>query len=448
MELVPVGSREESARGIAEALARVQPTQPVDFGLDAVARDLDAAYAQAVAGVKVLIAHNRYRSAQPSGENVVVDDEARLLAEHGCEVELLQTHSDEIAGLPAAQEGASPRAHRVVARRTAHRADAIERFRPDVVHVHNTFPLLSPAALRAARASGAAVVATMHNFRPLCAAATFFRDGKSAPRASVAGRCPRSRTAATATPAPRRSRSQRRSRRTASPAPGARRSTATSPLPPSRARTYVQAGWAPERLVVKPNTAPEPGIARSGAGRGFVALARLSHEKGIDTLLDAWRAAGIDEPLTLIGSGDRRGRAPQTGEGLHNVSFAGQLPHAEALAVLATARALVVPSRWFEVFPRTIVEAYALGVPVLASRIGSLADVVEDTVTGVLVEPSQPAALAVALRTLAENDAWTQQLGRQARRRYEDELAPGPATRRLLEIYEDAVAQTAALEAA
>ena len=202
---------------------------------------------------------------------------------------------------------------------------------------------------------------------------------------------------------------------------------------------------------MKPNTVPEPGLARTGPGHGFVALSRFSHEKGLDTLLDAWRAAAIDEPLTLIGSGELEAELRARAQGLSTVEFAGQLSPADALARLAGARALVVPSRWFEVFPRTIVEAYALGVPVIAARIGSLAEVVEDGVTGLQFEPGAPGALARSLQTLAGADAWTQQLGRHARRRYEDELAPGPATRRLLEIYGEALGQAAAsplLEAA
>jgi len=393
--------------------------------------------------VRVLIAHNRYRSEQPSGENVVVDDEARLLAEHGCEVELLQTHSDEIADWPAHKKALLPA--RTVWSRAGRRlvADAIERFRPDVVHVHNTFPLLSPTALRAARASGAAVVATMHNFRPLCSAATFVRDGKvctsclgGGPLPGLVHGCYRNSRLATLPLAATIS--------THRLAGTWRNSVDRYVFPSAFARSlYVQAGWAPERLVVKPNTAPEPGLTRNGSGRGFVALSRFSDEKGLDTLLDAWRAAGLDEPLTMIGSGELDGELRARAVGLANVEFAGRLSHSDALARLAGARALVVPSRWFEVFPRTIVEAYALGVPVVASRLGSLADIVEDGVTGLQFEPDSPAGLVEALRTLATADALTQQLGRQARRRYEDELAPGPTTRRLLEIYEDALAQAA-----
>ena len=401
--------------------------------------------------MKVLIAHNRYRSAQPSGENAVVDDEARLLAAHGCDVELVQVRSDEIADWPAQKKALLPA--RTVWSRTGRRivADAIERFGPDVVHVHNTFPLLSPTALRAARASGAAVVATLHNFRPLCGAATFERDGKVC--TSCLGR----------TPLPGIVHGCYRDSRLATVPLAAmiathrvvgtwRNSVDRYVVPSEFARSlYVRAGWAPERLLVKPNTAPDPGLVRTGAGRGFVALSRFSHEKGLDTLLDAWRTAAIDEPLTLIGAGDLDGELRARAHGLRNVEFTGQLSQRDALGRLAGARALVVPSRWFEVFPRTVVEAYALGVPVIASHIGSLADIVEDGVTGLHFEVDSPAALAASLRALASGDALTTQLGRQARRHYEDELAAGPSTQRLLAVYGEALAQaasTAALEAA
>jgi glycosyltransferase involved in cell wall biosynthesis len=401
--------------------------------------------------MRVLIAHNRYRSAQPSGENVVVDDEARLLAEHGCEVELVQTRSDEIADWPANKKALLP--VRTVWSREGRKlvADAVERFRPDVVHVHNTFPLLSPAALRTARASGAAVVAPMHNFRPLCAAATFARDGKvctsclgRGPLPAVVHGCYRDSRLATVPLA-----ASIAAHRLA----GTWRNSVDRYIFPSAfARSlYVQAGWSPDRLVVKPNTAPEPGFGRTGPGRGFVALSRFSREKGLDTLLDAWRTAAIDEPLTLIGSGDLDRDLRARAAGLANVEFAGQLSHADALARLAGARALVVPSRWFEVFPRTIVEAYALGVPVVASRLGSLVDIVEHDVTGLHFEPDSPDELAASLRRLANADALTEELGKEARRRYENELAAGPTTRRLLAIYGEALAQaasSAALEAA
>lgn len=332
-----------------------------------------------------------------------------------------------------------------VARQVAERLAA---FRPDVVHVHNTFPLLSPAALRAARASGAAVVATIHNFRPLCAAATFVRDGKvctscldRGPLAAVARGCYRDSRLATVPLA-----ASIAAHRVAGTW---RDSVDRYVFPSSFARSlYVRAGWSADRLVVKPNTVDDPGFTRTGAGRGFVALSRFSREKGLDTLLDAWRSAAIDEPLTLIGAGALEDELRVRARGLDNVAFAGRLSPREAMARLAGARALVVPSRWFEVFPRTIVEAYSLGVPVVASRIGSLAEVVEDRATGLLVEPDAPDQLGAALRALAGSVALTARLGHEARRRFEADLAPAPTTRRLLEIYEAAIAQTAERRAA
>ncbi|MGH3076057.1 MAG: glycosyltransferase, partial [Gaiellales bacterium] len=128
--------------------------------------------------MRVLVVHNRYRSAQPSGENAVVEEETALLREAGAVVELLSVESDDIAGWPAAKRLTLPA--RVVWSRDGARAvrRAIAGFRPDVVHAHNTFPLLSPAALRAAHGTGVRVVQTLHNFRPLCPAATFLRDGR------------------------------------------------------------------------------------------------------------------------------------------------------------------------------------------------------------------------------------------------------------------------------
>ncbi|MBI4172881.1 MAG: glycosyltransferase, partial [Actinobacteria bacterium] len=128
--------------------------------------------------MRVLVVHNRYRRAQPSGENVVVEEEAELLAASGCTVERLEVGSDEIATWSPARRALLPA--RVVWSREGRRLarEAIESFEPDVVHVHNTFPLLSPAVLRAAHASPAAVVQTLHNFRPLCADASFLRNGR------------------------------------------------------------------------------------------------------------------------------------------------------------------------------------------------------------------------------------------------------------------------------
>jgi glycosyltransferase involved in cell wall biosynthesis len=393
--------------------------------------------------VRDLVVHNRYRSGEPSGENAVVEDESRFLAEAGCEVERLELESDAIADWPLIRRASLP--GRVVWSREGGRlvAAAAAAFRPDVIHVHNTFPLFGPGVLWQARRSGAAVVATVHNFRPLCPAATFLREGRvcedclgRVPVPSVVHGCYRGSRLATVPLA-------------VSAALHGRFGTWTSAahrlvFPSDFARRkYLQAGWPGERLVVKANTAPEAGTPRSGSGGRFMAISRLAAEKGLDDLLDAYRIAFPDggPGLELVGSGPEeaslRARLPE------GVNLAGRLDRPEAMRRLRDARALVVPSRWYEVFPRVVVEAYSLGVPVVAARIGALAEIVEDGRTGLLAEPRSPAALAGALQTLADSDELSLDLGNGARTAYEERLSPERTTAQLLTIYDEARAQAA-----
>ena len=131
-------------------------------------------------------------------------------------------------------------------------------------------------------------------------------------------------------------------------------------------------------------------------------------------------------------------------ETLSGVELTGQVPRDRGLEILAGARALVVPSRWYEVFPRIVAEAYALGIPVIASRLGSLAEIVADGETGLHAEPGDAADLARALRRLADDRDLVERLGAGARREYERNLSPKATTDRLLEIYSGTRGTTAA----
>lgn len=387
--------------------------------------------------MRVLVVHNRYRSAQPSGENSVVDDEIHLLAGHGCDVERVDVSSDEIASWPARKRAALPA--RVVWSLDGYRLvrEAIRSFGPDVIHFHNTFPLLSPSALWAARSSGVCVVLTLHNFRPLCPAATFFRDG------AVCEEC----LGRTPWPALRHG-CYRGSRVATAPLvamDAAHRLLGTwlrcvdlfvTPSEFTRGK-YVAAGWPPSRLVVKYNTVPDDGVARLGPGDGFVCVSRLGPEKGIEHLLDAWRIAFPrgEAQLTIIGSGPSEGAIVQRAAGLNGVELRGQVDRQAALREIGRARALLVPSRCYEGFPRVVAEAYSAGVPVIASRLGALAEIVEDRRTGLLVEPASVDDLAQAILELARSDELSSRLGRGARVAYEQKLAGGPTTQRLIHLY-------------
>jgi glycosyltransferase involved in cell wall biosynthesis len=391
--------------------------------------------------VRVLLVHNHYRSVNPSGENVVVEDEARYLEEAGCDVERLEVSSDEIAGWPVRRKITLP--GRVVWSRAGYALveAATRRYRPGVVHFHNTFPLLSPSALWAARRSGAAVVQTVHNFRPLCPAGTFLRDGHVCeeclgrlPLPGIVHGCYRgSRLATTPVAAMDALHGLLRTWQ---------RCVDVFVFPSRFARQkYVEAGWPAERLVVKYQTTGD-GVARAERRTGFSCISRLTFAKGVDLLLDAWPLAFRDgaQSLRIVGSGDDEPALGTMARGTKGVELTGQLARPEALDVLARSLALVVPSRSYEVFPRVLVEAYALGVPVIAARLGALAELVEDEQTGVLFEPGSAVDLSRALERLSASPDLAVTLGRNARRAFERSFSPERTTQRLLAIYDAAIA--------
>jgi glycosyltransferase involved in cell wall biosynthesis len=388
--------------------------------------------------VKVLLVHNRYRSAQPSGENGVVDEEARLLEDAGCDVHRLELESDQIAGWSPLKRAGLPL--RVIWSRRGQQlmTEAIDRSGAELVHVHNTFPLFSPTAFRAASRRKVTVINTLHNFRPLCPAGTFFRDGHvceeclgRAPLPALRHGCYRDSRAATAPLV---------AMDTLHSVIGTWRQHVDAFITPSAfaMRKYVQAGWERSRFAVKYNTAEDLGL-REGAGDPFVCIGRLYPEKGVDVLLRAWALAFPQggPRLLIVGSGEVEAPLRQLAAGLrlNGVEFMGQLARSDALDVMRTARAVVVPSVWYEVFPRIVCEAYSLGVPVVASRIGSLTEVVQDEVTGLHFEAGSPESLADALRTLAASSELATRLGRAARAMYDAKLSPQATTARLLEIY-------------
>lgn len=387
--------------------------------------------------MRILLVHNRYRSGQPSGENAVVDDEFELLRARGCTVERLELESDSIAAWPVRKRVRLPA--RVVWSSEGYRLvrTAIARLRPDVAHFHNTFPLFSPSALWAARHTGVRVVQTLHNYRPLCSAATLLRDGRvcedclgGSPLPAVIHGCYRGSRLATVPLA------------TMSALHGSlgtwwRCVDALIVLSHFARAKYLEAGWPPNKLFVKPNTVLEPGVPRTGEGAGFVCVSRLTTEKGVDVLLQAWNRAfpGGEERLTIIGDGELGAALRQQGQAIAGVEFTGQLPHGEALKAIAPSRALIVPSRSYEMFPRVVVEAFALGVPVIASRIGSLNEIVQHGKSGLLVPPNSPAALASTLAHLAGASAFANNLRRGAREAYEDRFNSARITDELLAIY-------------
>jgi glycosyltransferase involved in cell wall biosynthesis len=201
---------------------------------------------------------------------------------------------------------------------------------------------------------------------------------------------------------------------------------------------YVEAGWPGERMVVKYNTVAARPRPRHKRPTGFVCVSRLTQEKGIDVLLEAWRRAFPDggEGLQIVGSGEHENALKGIAADIEGVCFRGQLPMGDVMQLLAECRASVIPSLWYEPFGRVTVEAFSAATSVIASRIGALPEIVRNGENGILVEPGSPSELAQALKNLAGSDRLTQELGERARSDYEANFAPPVTTAKLLSIYE------------
>jgi glycosyltransferase involved in cell wall biosynthesis len=351
--------------------------------------------------MRVLVLHSRYLSGTSSGENRVVEDEVELLRGAGHEVRLWAPTPEDAGAVSRPRLAARAVWSRPAVRQVARLAAEL---RPDVVHVHNLYPMLSPAVLRTAAAP---VVVTLHNYRLMCLPATFLRDGRACedclgrlPWPGVVHRCYRGSAAGSAALAASLGVHRR--------AGTFRHVSGFLAVSEFVRDKHVEAGMDAARIRVKPNfVAPLP--RRAGPGGDFLYLGRLSPEKGLDRLVGRWR----DMPGRLVVVGDGPDRARLEAAAPNTVEFHGSVPPDRVGGYLARARALVLPSICYEGAPRTVVEAYAAGVPVIANRNGALPSVVDDGVTGLLVDPGSPGGWRDALARLGD-DAVSARLGEGA----------------------------------
>jgi glycosyltransferase involved in cell wall biosynthesis len=371
--------------------------------------------------VKVLILHSRYASGSVSGENRVVEDEARLLREAGHEVTSWTPQADEISPPRAGASAVWSRS----ARRNV--SEIIDRDEPDVVHVHNLFPRLSPAVIPKA-AQGRPVVMTLHNYRLLCLPATLLRDGKTctdcvgrAPWAGVRHRCYRSSVLGSAALA---------SSLTLHRALGSFHSVARFAAVSGYVRdAHVDAGLIDRaRIEVKPNFA-WPTQLRADVGEHFLYAGRLSAEKGVAELVTAWPSEA--PPLVLAGGGPLAESIPTR----PNVRTVGSLPPDQVAGLIRRAHAVLVPSRWAEGAPRIIVEAYAAGIPVIASAVGALPEFVLDGITGALLHSLSDGTLSETVGRLQEPSERTR-MGDAAHALWREHYGPEAALASLEALYE------------
>ncbi|MFI5957958.1 glycosyltransferase family 4 protein [Cryptosporangium sp. NPDC051539] len=401
--------------------------------------------------MKIVIAHNRYVSANPSGENTVVDLESRLLSEAGVTVLPFQRSSDEIAGFSAVQKALLPISPIYAAPAQRELSALLAAEKPDVLHLHNPYPLLSPWVVRTAHQHGVPVVHTVHNFRQVCANGLYFRDGhschdclgKTFPYPAVQHSCYRGSKAQSVLMAT-----------TLAAHRGTWRSVdrylALTPAIADHLRSF---GITDPQITVKPNGVPDPG-PHDQVGSGLLFVGRFSAEKGLGLLLDAWRRHpdGTVGTLRLIGDGPLASEVAAAAAGRTDIELLGRLPHADVQVAMRASAALVTPSTWDEVCPMVVVEALANGRPVLATALGGLPFLVG-------ASPSEPAGKGMAGEGVAAEAGWTVPadvdalaailpravaeapgLAAGARRRYEQMFSTTVTTAALLNVYEEVAA--------
>jgi glycosyltransferase involved in cell wall biosynthesis len=389
--------------------------------------------------VKVLLVHNGYQ--QPGGEDVVFDQEHQMLKNAGHDTVLYRRSNwdvNEYRGLRKI----------VLAKRTVWASDTKREFlqllqseKPEVVHVHNTFVMISPSIYSACREAGVPVVQTLHNYRLLCPSATLFRDGKICEDCvtgsllrGVQHACYHNSRSATAVVALMLATHRLR---------GTWQNEVACfvALTEFSRQKLIEGGLPAEKIMVKPNFVHPDPAARTGDGDYALFVGRLSPEKRVSTVLAAWKQLQFPVPLLVLGGGPEQTQlqAQAVHDGLTHIRFLGQVPREQTIAAINNARFLVFSSEWYENFPVTIAEAFACATPVLASRMGAMQEIVSDGRTGLHFSAGDSEDLARKVEW-----AWTHRdemraMGVGARTEYETKYTAEKNYPLLMEIYRKAI---------
>ncbi len=370
--------------------------------------------------MKILQCHNFYQ--QPGGEDQVFHDEAHLLRSYGHEIIQFTRHNDVLRDMPAWQAAVRTVWNRETVRELR---STIRKERPAIVHFTNTFPLISPAAYYAARKEGVKVVQSLHNYRLLCPNAQFLRDGrvcescllKAVPWPAVRYSCYRNDRRSTAVVA---------GMLTVHRAMGTWRRAVDLYLALTEfgRRKFIEGGLPAEKIAVKPNfirVDPGPG---NGSGKYAVFVGRLSTEKGIDTLLNAWSHLPGDLQLSIVGDGPLAGRVRDAAAQDPRIQWLGFQSPERVLEIVGSASFLVLPSLWYEGLPKIIVEAFSKGTPVVASNLGAMTELIDQGRTGLLFTPGDSASLIESVAKLSHDWDVLARMRVAARQEFEQKFTP------------------------
>jgi glycosyltransferase involved in cell wall biosynthesis len=383
--------------------------------------------------MKIAILHNRYKLS--GGEDGVVRAERALLAARGHEVNVLEVNNDRIVGI---WDKLNTAIGCIYSLQSKHQVSALlADLAPDLVHVHNFFPILSPSIYDACQAAQIPVVQTLHNYRLVCPKAIPFRNDRicedcfdlSVPWPGVVHGCYRDSRVETAAVT-----AMLGIHRLAGT--WERRVDAYIALSEFQRQIFVRAGIPAERLFVKPNFV-FPSEVPPAAVRGDFALfvGRLSAEKGVAVLLDAYLQHNLTLPLKIVGDGPLRDSLEAKAAHLPHVTFMGRQDPQTVAAMMQQAKFLVFPSLWYEGFPLTITEAFAARLPVIAPNLGTMSEIIADGVTGVHFESGNPTDLATKIQWAIAHPDSLLKIGETAYHTYQTCYTPDVNYHQLFHIY-------------
>lgn len=390
--------------------------------------------------MKILILHNRYKII--GGEEGVVKAEYALLENHGHDVTVFEVSNDRIAGiwgkLSTAINGiySLPSKHQV--------SDAIAQLEPDLVHVHNFFPLLSPSIYDACVEAAVPVVQTLHNYRLICPKAMPFRNGqicedcfdRVVPWSGVLHGCYRNSHIQSASVAAMLGVHHWQGT-------WHKRVDAYIALSDFQKQVFVRSGLPEERFFVKPNFVFADDLPQDLERERFALfVGRLAEEKGVEILIDAYLQHQLTLPLKIIGDGPLRASLQEKAAGLSQVTFLGRQDASFVARMMQRAQFLVFPSIWYEGFPLTIAEAYSCKLPAIASNLGTMSEIVLDGITGIHFESGNSTDLADKIQWAIDRPKFLKTMGESAYQMYQTYYSPEVNYHRLIQIYESAIDRT------
>jgi len=388
--------------------------------------------------MKILMVHNYYQHS--GGEDQSFLAEAKLLSSQNHSVHRFNVHNNQIENmsLPSLAFSTiwSNRYYKKLRR-------FLKIERPDIVHFHNIFPLISPSAYYAAKAEAIPIVQTLHNYRLLCPNALLFRNnlicedctGRLIPWPSFVHSCYRNVRTATAVTATMLSFHNLLHTYN--------RVVDTYIVLTDFARQkFIQHGIAENKIIVKPNFAVFDPQIGSGSSNYAIFVGRLSPEKGLKILITAWQLIGDKIPLKILGDGPLASDIERISKHNDEIEWLGYQPRKVVTELMKNATVLIFPSIWYEGLPMTIVEAYSVGLPVIASNLGAMSSIVEHAHTGLHFRPGDPEDLSNQVQWIIDHPKEHKRMRLEARAYYEANYTAERNIKMLINIYESTLSKT------